>query len=168
MISPEEGQAWIINGYSANSLSDVHLSWTMDELEEAYDVTMFINGEAINMREETSVVVSTEALNSITVIVGNDPLASGLATPAEFALADAYPNPFNPVTSMQLSLDADGYTSVKVYNLMGQVVDVIHEGMLNAGFHKVTWNAEVIPSGVYLVKVEQGDKIATQKVMLMK
>ena len=75
MISPEEGQAWIINGYSANSLSDVRLSWTMDELEEAYDVTMFINGEAINMREETSVVVSTEALNSITVIVGNDPLA---------------------------------------------------------------------------------------------
>jgi len=168
MISPEEGQAWTINGYSANSLSDVRLSWTMDELEEAYDITMFINGEAINMREETSVVVSTEALNSITVIVGNDPLASGLATPAEFALADAYPNPFNPVTSMQLSLDADGYTSVKVYNLMGQVVDVIHEGMLNAGFHKVTWNAEVIPSGVYLVKVEQGDKIDTQKVMLMK
>jgi hypothetical protein len=168
MISPEEGQAWIINGYSANSNSDVRLSWTMEELEEAYDVTMFINGEAINMREETSVVVNSEALNNITVIVGNDPLASGLAAPTEFALADAYPNPFNPITSMQLSLDADGYTSVKVYNLMGQVVDVIHDGMLNAGFHKVTWNAEVIPSGVYLVKVEQGDKIATQKVMLMK
>ena len=168
MISPEEGQAWVINGYSANSNSDVRLSWTMDELEEAYDVTMFVNGEAINMREETSVVVNSEALNNITVIVGNDPLASGLTAPTEFALADAYPNPFNPVTSMQLSLNADGYTSVKVYNLMGQVVDVIHDGMLNAGFHKVTWNAEVIPSGVYLVKVEQGDKIATQKVMLMK
>jgi len=168
MISPEEGQAWVINGYSANSNSDVQLSWTMDELDAAYDVKMYINGDAIDMREETSVVVSTESLNNITVIVGNDPLASGLATPAEFALTDAYPNPFNPVTSMQLALDADGYTSVKVYNLMGQVVDVIHEGMLNAGFHKVTWNAEVIPSGVYLVKVEQGEKIATQKVMLMK
>jgi hypothetical protein len=168
MISPEEGQAWVINGYSANSNSDVQLSWTMDELDAAYDVKMYVNGDAIDMREETSVVVSTESLNNITVIVGNDPLASGLATPAEFALTDAYPNPFNPVTSMQLALDADGYTSVKVYNLMGQVVDVIHEGMLNAGFHKVTWNAEVIPSGVYLVKVEQGDKIATQKVMLMK
>ncbi|MAJ43544.1 MAG: hypothetical protein CMF96_02210 [Candidatus Marinimicrobia bacterium] len=168
MISPEEGQAWVINGYSANSNSDVQLSWTMDELDEAYEVKMYINGDVIDMREETSIVVSTESLNNITVIVGNDPLASGLATPAEFALTDAYPNPFNPVTSMQLSLNVDGYTSVKVYNLMGQIVDVIHEGMLNAGFHKVTWNAEVIPSGVYLVKVEQGDKIATQKVMLMK
>ena len=38
MISPEEGQAWIINGYSANSNSDVRLSWTMDELEEAFDI----------------------------------------------------------------------------------------------------------------------------------
>jgi len=168
MISPEEGQAWVIQVDSENSNSDVRLSWIMDELEEAYDVTMYINGEAINMREETSVVVNSEALNNITVIVGNDPLASGLTTPTEFTLADAYPNPFNPITSMQLSLDTDGYTSVKVYNLMGQVVDVIHDGMLNAGFHKVTWNAEVIPSGVYLVKVEQGDKIAIQKVMLMK
>ena len=168
MISPEEGQAWIINGYSANSNSDVELSWTMDELDAEYDVKMYINGNAIDMREESSIVVNTESLNNIAVIVGNDPLASGLTTPAEFALTDAYPNPFNPVTSMQLALDTDGFTSVKVYNLMGQVVDIIHEGVLNAGFHKVTWNAEVIPSGVYLVKVEQGSKIATQKVMLMK
>jgi hypothetical protein len=168
MISPEEGQAWVINGYSANSNSDVRLSWSMDELDIAYDVKIYINGNAIDMREEASVVISSESLNNITVVVGNDPIASGLATPAEFALTDAYPNPFNPVTSMQLALDADGYTSVKVYNLMGQIVDVIHEGMLNAGFHKLTWNAEVIPSGVYLVKVEQGDKLATQKVMLMK
>ena len=129
---------------------------------------MYINGNTIDMREESSIVVNTESLNNIAVIVGNDPLASGLTTPAEFALTDAYPNPFNPVTSMQLALDTDGFTSVKVYNLMGQVVDIIHEGVLNAGFHKVTWNAEVIPSGVYLVKVEQGSKIATQKVMLMK
>jgi len=168
MISPDQGQAWTINGYSANSLSDVHLEWTMDELDVAYDITMFVNGEAIDMREESSIVVSTEALNSITVIVGNDPLASGLGAPATFALNDAYPNPFNPVTSMQLSLDADGFTSVKVYNLMGQVVDVLHEGMLQAGYHQISWNADVVPSGVYLVKVEQGDKIATQKVMLMK
>ena len=168
MITPDQGQAWSINGYSANSLSDVRLEWTMDELDVAYDITMFVNGEAINMREESSIVVSTEALNSITVIVGNDPLASGLGTPASFALNDAYPNPFNPVTSMQLSLDADGFTSVKVYNLMGQVVDVLHEGMLQAGYHQISWTADVVPSGVYLVKVEQGDKIATQKVMLMK
>ena len=168
MISPDQGQAWTINGYSANSLSDVQLEWTMDEIDAAYDITMFINGEAIDMRAETSIVVSTEALNSITVVVGNDPLASGLGTPAKFALNDAYPNPFNPVTSMQLSLDADGFTSVKVYNLMGQVVEVLHEGMLQAGYHQVSWTADVVPSGVYLVKVEQGDKIATQKVMLMK
>jgi hypothetical protein len=168
MISPEQGQAWTINGYSANSLSDVKLEWTMDEIDAAYDITMFINGEVIDMRAETNIVVSTEALNSITVVVGSDPLASGLGTPAKFALNDAYPNPFNPVTSMQLSLAADGFTSVKVYNLMGQVVEVLHEGMLQAGYHQVSWNADVVPSGVYLVKVEQGTKIATQKVMLMK
>jgi hypothetical protein len=168
MITPDQGQAWTINGYSEKSLSDIRLSWTMDEIDEAYDIRMFISGDEIDMRAQTSVVISTEVLNSITVIVGNDPLALGLTTPTEFALNAAYPNPFNPVTSMQLALNIDGYTTIKVYNLMGQIVDVIHEGLLQKGFHQISWNAVEIPSGVYLVQVEQGDKLATQKVMLMK
>jgi len=69
---------------------------------------------------------------------------------------------------MQLALATDGYTSVKVYNLMGQIVDVIHDGPMNAGYHQISWNAENVPSGVYLVKVVQGNNMTSQKVMLMK
>ena len=167
MITLDQGQIWQINGYSANSLSDVRLNWTMDELDEAFDITMFISGNAINMREETSVVVSTEELNSITVVVGDDPLIS-TATPNEFALSAAYPNPFNPVTSMQLALEFDGHTSVKVYNLMGQIVDVLHDGPMSAGYHQINWEADVVPSGVYLVRTQVGNKVDNQKIMLLK
>jgi len=168
MITKDQSKAWNIGVNSINSISDVHLTWNMDgdEIDESLEIRMFIDEKVINMREESEITISTEELNSISVLVGSD--ISQIGTPETFSLNDAYPNPFNPVTSMQLSLDADGFTSVKVYNLMGQIVDVIHEGILQAGYHQVSWNAGVVPSGVYLVKVEQGDKIAIQKVMLMK
>jgi hypothetical protein len=168
MITPDQGQLWSINGYSVNTTSDVKLSWSMDELDESYQVTLFINGNAIDMRTETELIISDDQLQSISVLVGNDPLASGLSLPTEFGLSDAYPNPFNPVTGMKLSLNGDGHTSVKVFNLMGQEIETIYDGFMNAGYHQINWNAVNVPSGIYIVKAIQGNNITSQKVMLMK
>ena len=88
--------------------------------------------------------------------------------PESFSLSSAYPNPFNPSTNMTLGLDADGQVSMMVYNLVGQVVDVLVDGYMSAGYHQVTWNASNIPSGVYIVKVNTGTNTSIQKVMLMK
>ena len=55
-----------------------------------------------------------------------------------------------------------------VYNLVGQVVDVLVDGYMNAGYHNVTWDAANVPSGVYIVKVTTGSNTSIQKVMLMK
>lgn len=168
MITPEQGQMWNINGYSVNTTSDVKLSWSMDELDESYPITLFINGYGIDMRTETELTITSNELQSMTILVGDDPLASGLSLPTDFGLSDAYPNPFNPVTGMKLSLIEDGHTSVNVFNLMGQEIETIHDGYMNAGYHQINWNAINVPSGIYLVKVVQGKNITSQKVMLMK
>ena len=174
MISPEEGQAWIINGYSANSNSDVRLSWTMDELEEAFDITMFINGEAINMREETSVVVNSEELNNITVIVGNDPLISGLATPAEFALAGAYPNPFNPTTTISYSVPEASEIHVGIFNLLGQEIRSLSNGEHQPGVYSTMWdglnqNGVRVESGIYIYRMSSSVGFsATKKLVMLK
>ena len=88
--------------------------------------------------------------------------------PETFSLSSAYPNPFNPTTNMTLGLDSDGQVSMMVYNLVGQVVDVLVDGYMNAGYHNVTWDAANVPSGVYIVKVTTGSNTSIQKVMLMK
>jgi hypothetical protein len=88
--------------------------------------------------------------------------------PGQFSLSNAYPNPFNPSTTVQLNMPADGYASVRVYNLIGQVVATLVEGPMNAGYNQVTWNAENVPSGLYLIQAEVGNNTATQKVMLLK
>ena len=114
-------------------------------------------------------MVSQDDLTDMTVLVGSGNLGfDGVDIPEEFSFNAAYPNPFNPVTNMTLALDADGQVTMMVYNLIGQVVDVLVDGHMTAGYHNVTWDAGNIPSGVYIVKVNTGSHTSTQKVMLMK
>ena len=90
------------------------------------------------------------------------------STPASFTLSAAYPNPFNPSTSLDLNIPSEGYVSVVAYNLVGQVVGTIAEGNMNSGTHSFVWDASDLSSGVYLIKAEYAGNVATQKVMLMK
>ena len=156
-----DAQAWNIQGNLYNVSGDVELSWTMGESDQ--EAHLLISGEAYDMREVSSVTVSS--LDDITVVLGD--LQAYLA-PSEFALSSSYPNPFNPSTSMDLSLNESGYVSVKVYNVMGQVVSTLVDGNMDAGYHTLTWNADNMPSGMYLVRVQSGSNVETQKLMLLK
>jgi hypothetical protein len=91
-----------------------------------------------------------------------------LSMPTSFSLSAAYPNPFNPSTSLDLNIPSEGYVSVVAYNLVGQVVGTIAEGNMNSGTHSFVWDASDLSSGVYLIKAEYAGNVATQKVMLMK
>ena len=88
--------------------------------------------------------------------------------PISYTISDAYPNPFNPTTSIDIALDTDANISVKVFNIMGQLVDVISEGNFAAGSHSVAWDASQISSGVYFVNTEVGSETSVQKIMLVK
>ena len=103
----------------------------------------------------------------MSIVVGNVDLFIN-PIPEQFALSSAYPNPFNPTTTLNLDLNKDGQVSVKVYNVVGQVVAELANGYMDAGYHSFTWNASSVSSGMYLVRVEAGSEIATQKLMLLK
>ena len=88
--------------------------------------------------------------------------------PEEFLLKNAYPNPFNPVTTLEFGLPVDGNVSIDVYNLQGRVIATLANGHMGAGYHSVIWNADAHASGVYFVKMMAGGHINTQKLMLVK
>ena len=91
-----------------------------------------------------------------------------IVTPKAFGLNNAYPNPFNPTTSVELALPTEGFVSVKIYNLMGQVVATLHEGHLSANTYSFTWDGVDAASGMYLLKAEAAGDVDVQKIMLMK
>ena len=84
-------------------------------------------------------------------------------------MSKAYPNPFNPTTNLELAIPEAGYVSVKVYNLVGQEVATLVDGMMDANpNYTFQWNAGSLSSGVYLVRAEGAGQIATQKITLLK
>ena len=109
--------------------------------------------------------ISQEIANS-REIIDNVTFSDGM--PSGYEISSAYPNPFNPSTSFEMRLYEASNLTVKVYNLTGQLVDVIAEGNFTADTHTFTWNAENLASGVYFISTQIGSNVENQKVMLIK
>ncbi|MDI6767089.1 MAG: T9SS type A sorting domain-containing protein [Bacteroidota bacterium] len=87
--------------------------------------------------------------------------------PEEFSLEQNYPNPFNPVTVIRYSLPVNSLVTLKVYNMLGQEVATFVDGMQDAGYKLVEWNAESKPSGLYVYKLNAGKYLSMKKMLLI-
>jgi hypothetical protein len=88
--------------------------------------------------------------------------------PEKFALFQNYPNPFNPNTTFEYALPANIRVSIIIYNLLGQEVAHLVDGFMYAGYHRVIWSADNIPSGVYFYRMKTGNFSDTKKFLLIR
>jgi hypothetical protein len=89
--------------------------------------------------------------------------------PEKFALNQNYPNPFNPTTTIRFDVAKSGSVSLKIYNVVGQVVGTLVEGQdLEVGTHSVTWDASQLSSGVYFYVLQAEGVYESKKMMLLK
>jgi hypothetical protein len=86
----------------------------------------------------------------------------------EFALHQNYPNPFNPSTNISYSLPEPGKVELAIFNVVGQKVATLVDDYQSAGKHEVQFDAFDIPSGVYFYKLFYGNRVKTNKMMLIK
>jgi len=92
-----------------------------------------------------------------------------LQVPDKFSLSDAYPNPFNPSTNIKFTLAKSGIVSLKIYNVIGQLVmTVLSNQDMSKGNHEYNINMDGFASGVYFYTLKQGDNILTKKMVLLK
>jgi len=88
--------------------------------------------------------------------------------PDTYALYQNYPNPFNPETVIKFDLPESGIVSIKLFNMLGEeVITLVNEQFL-AGTHYYNFNANNMPSGVYLYQLRTGSQQFTNKMMLLK
>ena len=93
--------------------------------------------------------------------------------PQKFELYSAYPNPFNPITTLRYDLPENSYVNVTIYDMLGREVKTLINQTQDAGFKSVIWDAtndygKPVSAGVYLYQIQAGEFVQTRKMVLLK
>ncbi len=92
-----------------------------------------------------------------------------ISAPKVFALKEAYPNPFNPTTTLEFTVPTTGKAVLKVFNTLGQEVATLFNKEAEVGtYHQVEFNASQLNSGVYFARLEFNGKVQMRKIVLVK
>ena len=88
--------------------------------------------------------------------------------PSKFVLNQNYPNPFNPSTIISFSISERSRISLKVFDVLGRVVDVLADGIMNTGVYRINFDGRKLASGVYIYSLSsaKGDMISKKMVFL--
>jgi predicted GH43/DUF377 family glycosyl hydrolase len=95
------------------------------------------------------------------------------AVPLRFELSQNFPNPFNPVTTICYQLPESSRVTLAIYDLLGQKVQVLVDGFVDAGYRSVVWDGRdgfgrEVGSGVYLVRMQAKDFVEVRKMALIR
>ena len=153
----ELGDHYVADSVISGNTARIIMVGKDSSIEKILDVTQ---GEIVSVTNAL-VANSSEEVTDVTISYDEN-------QPLSYIIKDAYPNPFNPVTNISVELNTTADISVKVYNLTGQLVDVVVQGNFSPNTYNWTWNAENLASGVYFIATQIGNDINNQKVMLIK
>lgn len=119
---------------------------------------------------ESDTKILTIAEKSTNRVIFNLSAKTGVEVndPEKFSLSQNYPNPFNPSTKISFTVPADGFVTLKIYNSIGQVVDVLVNETMSTGAYSVDFNAKDLSSGIYYYRIETNGFTDTKKMILIK
>jgi len=86
--------------------------------------------------------------------------------PREFFLAQNYPNPFNPTTTVRCGVPVRSSLTLSVYSMLGQHLQDLYRGEIDAGYYEFAFDASRLPSGVYFCRMAAGEHASTCKMLL--
>ena len=143
--------------------------WTnADQTEKHLKVTALTDA-LVNKDEGTTLTYKENQVLIATTKIAVD-------IPKEFMLCQNYPNPFNPTTTLEFGVPVDSKVKVEVYNILGQLIAVLVDEVRQAGYYKVTFGSQSIPSGVYFYRMtarqttggQAGSFVQSKKMQLIK
>ncbi len=88
--------------------------------------------------------------------------------PSEFILEQNFPNPFNPVTTIQYSIPQRSNVTLKIYDVLGKEIAVLVNEEKDRGVYNVNFDATGLASGIYLYKLQAGSFVETKKMILLR
>jgi len=152
--------------YAQESL-DVPISFLIENPE--IDEPILFEWEVIakDNSEGTYSTTCDNIFNYTLIYEGINSNGDGLI-PDNYALNNAYPNPFNPITNIDYALPESGYINLSIYDINGKLIETLEKGNKVAGYYSILWNASNIPSGNYFIRFTSSKYNATKRVSLVK
>jgi len=94
-------------------------------------------------------------------------------TPQNFDISQNYPNPFNPVTTIRYQLPEERWVTLRIYNVLGQLVRTLVDQQQPAGYYTVRWsgrdnNGRLLSSGIHFYRLQAGEYVVTRKMLFIK
>ena len=134
-----------------------------------------INGTFVNEQLSGSGVYELTdfvILNQLKLIITYDNIVTNVVNnqglPEEFNLEQNYPNPFNPSTTISYSVPELDFINLSVYNILGENLVTLVDGILPAGYYKIKLDGTSLPSGVYIARIRSGNFLNSIKMILSK
>ncbi len=155
---------------------DVYVSFVnaVEVIPQGYSLQLSIGGEWIDLDDLAGVTVDLTSEEPVIMEVKimrneNDVETATVDLPTSYALESIYPNPFNSHASITVALPETANLQVRVFNMMGQQVDHLFHGTLNAGRHVFMLNGSYLASGVYIVQtLVPGHLSDAERIVLVK
>jgi len=115
---------------------------------------MFVNWTGDLSGSVNPETITMDANKLVTAVFDVDTGVEDLQIPKEYGLAQNYPNPFNPSTTINFALPVQSVVTLRVYDILGQVVTTLYDNKLvEAGYQSVNWNAMNVASGLYIYRM---------------
>ncbi len=160
------------------TLKDASTDWT----QYFWVVTVPADAKAISVRARTWPLwtgtsywddFTVNGIETAPLSVREQPGVVSAQLPSQYSLEQNYPNPFNPTTNIVYSLVNNGSVKLEVYNIVGQKISTVVDGVQNAGTYTARWNGtdvtgRQVSSGIYFYRLSTGAFVATKKMMFMK
>jgi photosystem II stability/assembly factor-like uncharacterized protein len=178
--------------FSASSDKDgILLSWqtATETNNRGFEVEQFVNGSWENIGfvngNGTTTELSSYSFRINTNVTGvysfrlkqidydgtyayTNVIEVNTSTPASYSLMQNYPNPFNPSTAITFDIPSKEHVTLKIYDVLGNLIKEVIDGEKEAGRHTIYFNASNVSSGVYFYELKAGNYSATRKMLLMK
>ncbi|MGA2667734.1 MAG: Omp28-related outer membrane protein [Ignavibacteria bacterium] len=136
----------------------IHTGWVADNCK----LIVFI------YKDSTTMIASTVQQSIAQLVTQPIGINKSQETPEKYSLLQNYPNPFNPVTNIKYTLPKEGHVSLKVYDIMGNVVAVFIDSYQIAGTYNAEFDGSNLASGLYFYTLRADSYAETKKMVLLK
>jgi hypothetical protein len=154
---------------SGNILTSKSYAWGSEAWIPSTGAENLVVDMALSITDASGNFKQFVHFSALTFSYGNDPTdvpidPAGL--PRNWELAQNFPNPFNPSTTIRYALPERSHVTLKVYDALGQQVAILVNGEKPQGYHEVTFEARNLPTGVYFYRMQAGSYTETKKLLL--